>query len=103
MSAASPPGVLHLYRHILKAAKYFPSKKRTSIIREIKEEFRSNKTLSDPDRIAHCRVLAERGLSDLQAYVPAGAGAGAGAGGHTHSMLGGDISITLKGATTQSW
>lgn len=25
------------------AAKYFPSKKRTSIIREIKEEFRSNK------------------------------------------------------------
>lgn len=65
--------------------------------------FPTLQTLSDPDRIAHCRVLAERGLSDLQAYVPAGAGAGAGAGGHTHSMLGGDISITLKGATTQSW
>ncbi|KAG2438896.1 hypothetical protein HYH02_010692 [Chlamydomonas schloesseri] len=98
MSAANAPGVLHLYRHILKAAKYFPSKKRTSIIREIKQEFRANKALSDPERIAHCKVVAERGLSDLQAYAPAG-----GPGGHhTHAMMGGDISITLKGATTQS-
>ncbi|PNH05844.1 hypothetical protein TSOC_007866 [Tetrabaena socialis] len=99
MSEAS---VLGLYRHILKAAKYFPSKKKLSIIREIKAEFKANKDLTDPDRVAHCRVLAERGLSDLEAYVPAG---GRPEGGLGSSMglggLGGDINITLKGATTQ--
>lgn len=34
---------LHLYRHILKAAKTFPSVKRNNIIEEIKHEFRANK------------------------------------------------------------
>ena len=34
---------LHLYRAVLKAAKHFPSKKKESIIREIKAEFRANK------------------------------------------------------------
>lgn len=32
-----------LYRHILKAAKEFPSKKRAGILRDIKLEFRENK------------------------------------------------------------
>jgi hypothetical protein len=34
---------LHLYRNILRAAQYFPSKKKNSIIKTIKEEFRSSK------------------------------------------------------------
>lgn len=40
---SAPEATLHLYRHILKAAKYFPSRKRDSIIREIKASFRDNK------------------------------------------------------------
>lgn len=35
--------VPRLYRHILKAAKEFPSKKRAGIIEDIKIEFRDNK------------------------------------------------------------
>jgi hypothetical protein len=38
-----PAEVLQLYRQILKAAQYFPSKKRAKIIIGIKEEFRANK------------------------------------------------------------
>ncbi|KXZ49360.1 hypothetical protein GPECTOR_22g954 [Gonium pectorale] len=90
--SANAPSVLSLYRQILKAAKYFPSRKRDNIIREIKAEFRANKALTEPERVQHCRTLAERGLSDLQAYVPAGAGSG--------GRQVGDINITLKGATT---
>jgi hypothetical protein len=33
---------LHLYRHILKAAKHFPSRKRDRIYEEIRREFRAN-------------------------------------------------------------
>ncbi|GLC35474.1 hypothetical protein PLESTB_000203500 [Pleodorina starrii] len=86
---SNPNSVISLYRHILKAAKFFPSRKRDNIIREIKAEFHANKGLTDPDRITHCRTLAERGLSDLQAYVPT-----------SRSAAEGDIQITLKGATT---
>jgi hypothetical protein len=164
--------MLQLYRHILKAAKHFPSVKRNKIIQQIKEEFRENKvranqvqkpavccchsmycheqpddccchvwpvhiawqllrsivisgaanvgllppsrcattaaggvaymtsclatcavdglqTLTDPDKIAHCRAVAERGLSDLLAYVRMTAAADSG-----------EMSITLKGATS---
>ena len=41
--SATPLTTLTLYRHILKAAKHFPSVKKSSIIREIKHEFRANK------------------------------------------------------------
>jgi hypothetical protein len=41
--SAPPLATLTLYRHILKAAKHFPSVKKSSIIREIKHEFRANK------------------------------------------------------------
>lgn len=40
---SSPMPMLHLYRNILKAAKYFPSKKRDRIILGIKAEFREKK------------------------------------------------------------
>lgn len=45
--------------------------------------------LTDPEKIKSCRAVAERGLSDLQAYVNMAAAA------HT-----GNMSITLKGATS---
>ena len=45
--------------------------------------------MSEGPKLEHALTIAERGLSDLQAYVPA-----------TRQALGfGDISITLKGAT----
>jgi len=43
-------------------------------------------SLTQPDKIRHCRELAERGLSDLQAYQSAAA--------RQH-----DSNISLKGAT----
>lgn len=79
--------MLHVYRQILKAARFFPSIKRDRIIAEIKHDFRAKKDLTDPERLSHARELAERGLSDLQAYLPAARDAG------------GDISVSLKGAT----
>ncbi|KIY97133.1 hypothetical protein MNEG_10827 [Monoraphidium neglectum] len=60
--------MLQLYRQILKAARDFPS------------------GLTDGGKIAHCRELAERGLSDLQAYAVAAASSG-------------ESNINLKGAT----
>ncbi|KAI8463145.1 MAG: hypothetical protein J3K34DRAFT_445055 [Monoraphidium minutum] len=83
---AGEASLLQLYRQILKAARDFPSVKKHSIIREIKAEFRANQRLTDSGKIAHCRELAERGLSDLQAYRAAAGGAG-------------DANISLKGAT----
>eukprot|EP00195_Chlamydomonas_chlamydogama_P016168 CAMPEP_0202894654 /NCGR_PEP_ID=MMETSP1392-20130828/4010_1 /ASSEMBLY_ACC=CAM_ASM_000868 /TAXON_ID=225041 /ORGANISM="Chlamydomonas chlamydogama, Strain SAG 11-48b" /LENGTH=90 /DNA_ID=CAMNT_0049579409 /DNA_START=36 /DNA_END=308 /DNA_ORIENTATION=- len=87
MSSQGAQSVLQIYRHILKAAKYFPSRKRDRIIAEIKAEFRANKNLTDPKKLAHSWAVAERGLSDLQAYLPQG-------------QQGDNISLTLKGATT---
>lgn len=47
---------------------------------------RAPQALTDGDRVAHCRELAERGLSDLRAYQAAAAGST-------------DSNISLKGAT----
>lgn len=45
--------------------------------------------LTDTDKIQHCRAVAERGLSDLMAYV------------HMSSTAdGGSYAINLKGATS---
>ena len=35
--------MLHVYRHILKAARFFPSVKRDRIIAEIKSDFKAKK------------------------------------------------------------
>lgn len=43
MAAHGQLPMLQLYRHILKAAKQFPSVKRPKIIQQIKEEFRENR------------------------------------------------------------
>jgi hypothetical protein len=46
-------------------------------------------SLTDPDKLQHCRAVAERGLSDLMSYVNMSATAD-----------GGSYSINLKGATS---
>ncbi|WIA22709.1 hypothetical protein OEZ86_009672 [Tetradesmus obliquus] len=85
-AAGQQQSMLQLYRHILKAAKHFPSVKKHSIIKTIKDEFRENRALTDPEKVKHCRAVAERGLSDLQAYMGM-------------QQQSGNMSITLKGAT----
>lgn len=47
----------------------------------------ATQAVAEPEQVQRCRVLAERGLSDLQAYSSAAAAPG------------GDASISLKGAT----
>ncbi|BDA43436.1 hypothetical protein COCOBI_04-4480 [Coccomyxa sp. Obi] len=58
-----------LYRHILRAAKQFPSIKRDSIVQEIKIEFSANKNLSSAEEIQQKRALAVSSLRQLEEYV----------------------------------
>jgi hypothetical protein len=44
--------------------------------------------LTDPEKLQHCRAVAERGLTDLSAYVKM-----------STTADGGSYSINLKGAT----
>mmetsp|Transcript_12716 Transcript_12716/g.22484 ORF Transcript_12716/g.22484 Transcript_12716/m.22484 type:complete len:92 (+) Transcript_12716:143-418(+) len=78
--------MLHVYRNILRTAKYFPSRKRDKMIIAIKEEFREKRGLPEGVALAHAREVAERGLSDLRGYMPQ----------HNED---GSIDVTLKGAT----
>lgn len=93
-----------LYGAILRAAKHFPSVKRDSIIRSIKEEFRANAVLEQSDpKVAKCLAVAERGRSDLEAYKRAalsqGGGGGFGLGGGASAAgQDGEVTIALKGA-----
>lgn len=58
-----------LYRHILKAARNFPSIKKDAIIDEIKSEFRENKQLTDEAKIKEKMEVAVRGLEELEIYT----------------------------------
>ena len=58
-----------LYRHILRAARHFPSIKRDGIIREIKAEFRANAGLKDEGTIKEKMEMAVRGLEELELYT----------------------------------
>lgn len=71
MSSYAHLSTLQLYRRILKAAKLFPSVKKEKILTEIKTEFRANKHVNSRDKLDHHRAVAERGLSDLEAYISA--------------------------------
>ena len=53
-----------LYRHILRAAKRFPSVKREGILREIKTEFHANKA---PAQIPSCNSLKPEACRPLAA------------------------------------
>lgn len=60
--------LLHLYRHILKSAKVFPSKNRERILREIKSDFRKNRDLTDAQKVGTAVSMAEKGLAQLNMY-----------------------------------
>lgn len=68
-SMATREQVLTLYRHILRAAKQFPSIKRNSIIADIKQEFKMHKALVDPELIRKEMEIGIRSLEQLEGYV----------------------------------
>lgn len=57
-----------LYRHILKAAKAFPSIKRDGIVKEIQLEFHNSKGLTDAAQVLTARQLAVDSLRQLEQY-----------------------------------
>ncbi len=61
--------ILLLYRNIVKHAKVFPSIKRDGILREIRSEFRKNKSLMDPIKVNLELQKATEGLNKLMMYV----------------------------------
>ena len=66
--SGSTQSTLLLYRHILKAAKSFPSIKKNKIIVEIKTGFRSNAALMESAEINKHMSVAIKGLSQLSMY-----------------------------------
>lgn len=63
------PDLLLLYRNIIRHAKIFPSKNRLGILKEIREEFRMNKNLTDEHEIRIEIEKAQKGLSQLSMYT----------------------------------
>jgi hypothetical protein len=61
--------VLSLYRQIIKHAKVFPSKNRLRILKEIRAEFKDNKSLTDQSKILIEWDKATKGLSQLTMYT----------------------------------
>jgi len=68
MGARSRAHVLHLYRQVLKAAQQFPSKKRASIIVDIKAEFREGAGVTEAAEVSRRLKLAQDGLARLLSY-----------------------------------
>ena len=60
--------VLRLYRAILRAAARFPSKKRASIIEDIKLEFREGAVVREPAAVQRRLAVAHDGLVRLRQY-----------------------------------
>lgn len=60
---------LRLYRRILTLAKKYPSIKREAIIQDIRTEFRENRSLEDPEKIAVQHNLATQGLEQLKMFT----------------------------------
>ena len=60
--------VLSLYRRILFAAARFPSKNRANVYAEIRDEFRRNATLAEPEA-GEAVALARQSLRQLEAYT----------------------------------
>jgi len=60
--------VPRLYRAILKETKRFPSTKRDAIAEDIKNEFHTNKLLTDRTEIKKQLNLAKESLEQLQSY-----------------------------------
>jgi hypothetical protein len=60
--------VLRLYRAVLRAAARFPSKKRASIIEDIKLEFREGAVVTDAALVQRRLAVAHDGLVRLRQY-----------------------------------
>jgi hypothetical protein len=65
----TPQEILQLYRHIIRAAKRFPSIKRDKIVNDIRLEFRENRSLSDAGEIKEKVKVVIRSLDQLVAYT----------------------------------
>ncbi|KAG7667761.1 hypothetical protein KSW81_005683 [Nannochloris sp. 'desiccata'] len=65
---ATKDQVLLLYRHILRAAKNFPSIKKDALITDIKAEFRDHRGLADTKEIQHHMQVGIRSLEQLETY-----------------------------------
>ena len=61
--------LITLYRNIIRHAKVFPSKNRFRILKEIRVEFRENKTMTDSYQLSLSYQKATKGLSQLQMYT----------------------------------
>ena len=68
---------LTLYRHILKAARTFPSRNRAGIIEDIKLEFRENRAVTDAAALRAKIALANDGLDRMRAYTGLDSGSSA--------------------------
>ena len=60
--------ILSLYRRILFAAARFPSKNRATVYAEIRDEFRRNATLAEPEA-GEAVALARQSLRQLEQYT----------------------------------
>lgn len=65
----SPSQVLHLYRHTLRAAKQFPSIKKSAILNDIKVEFREGKLVQDKAEIERRIAVGLRSLEQLRQFA----------------------------------
>lgn len=83
--------VVHLYRAILKNARFFPSSNRNKLIAEAKQLFHEHKTLTDRTQIHQELEKARVGLDELRMYAPA-----------NMTTQEGDWSVTLRGGTLPS-
>ena len=60
--------LIGLYRAILGAARRFPSKKRASLVQEVRSEFRINATETDHSKLSQQLDIAIKGLQQLEMY-----------------------------------
>ena len=61
--------VLTLYRHLLRHAAVFPSRKRAGILADIRIEFRERALLVDPAARAQAWEVGVRGLDTMKKYT----------------------------------
>ncbi len=61
--------VLTLYRHLLRHAAVFPSRKRAGILSDIRLEFRERASLAEPAARAQAWEVGVRGLDTMKKYT----------------------------------
>jgi hypothetical protein len=66
--SATPKEILRIYRTILRLVIVYPSVKRHSLLREIHDEFRTNKKETDPIVLSDAIKRAIFGITHLRKY-----------------------------------